>query len=189
MRTRAISFALTLVFSASVPHRLGAVALPNAQHLLASQVSELQFVHDSLRAAARRGDITAYRELYDPATLRETLPTANGHRRLSARWLRRHAREWPDIRQWEVADAQGYGEWARLTYRHPHIVSGAPDGRWDFYFLQYRQVNGHWHLSRRAIATFGAPGPLATAPRVDELPLVPLFALPPRPWPAVDAAS
>ncbi len=182
MRPRGSSLPLVLLLSFSAPRALAAADSPDAQHLLPSEVSELVFVYDSLRLAARGGDVAAYREMYDPATLPRAVPDRRGRpRALGRRWLRRHAFEWPEVAAWKVADARRYGPWARLTFRHPHLTGGVPDGRWDFYFLHYRIVAGHWRLSRRAIATFGTPGAAADPPPVEDLSLLPPFALPPRP--------
>lgn len=153
---------------------------PDASPLMPSEASELQMVYDSLRRAANAGDARTYRGLYDPATLGESARRRDGSRtRLTGDWLRKHAAEWPDLDGWDVADVSGVGKWARLTYRHKHLKSGRPDGRWDFYFILYKKVDGHWRLNRRAIATFPGNGTKAP-PHIADLPVVPAFQLPPR---------
>lgn len=180
MRTHLLRFALASWLLAGPPRHAAAADSAEAVHLLPSQVSELRYAYDSLRRAAASGDLAAYRQMYDPATLRETYEAPNGGtERLTAEWLRAHATEWPSLGSWEVAEARGYGAWARLTLRQAHRVAKQPDGRWDFYFLHFRKVEGYWRLTRRAIATFpGAPG---GPPPVHTLALVSLFELPPRP--------
>ena len=174
-----VSLAVLLLPPTAARAADSAVAVP----LLPSETSELQQVYDTLRLAARRGNVRAFREMYDPATLAVARTDAQGRRvRLTRRWLRAHAREWPAVDTWDVAEAQRAGGWARLTFRHPHVADGGPDGRWDFYFLLFRKMDGAWRLTRRAIATFGAAdaGPGAP-PRVADLAVIPPFELPPKP--------
>lgn len=175
---RALGVSLLLLFPPTAARAADTAA---AVPLLPSETSELQHVYDTLRGAARRGDVPAFREMYDPTTLGETYTDAQGHReRLTRRWLRAHAREWPDVGRWDVAEAQRADAWARLTFRHHHLVDGRADGRWDFYFLLFHNDGGIWRMTRRAIATFGtADGMAKPPPRVADLTLIPQFELPP----------
>ena len=160
-------------------HSAAAIDGPEAAPLLPSEYSELLYVYESLRMASRRGDLPSYREMYDPATLQEVYTDAEGNtQRLTRRWLRRHAREWPDVDRWEFAQAVGVDGWARLVFRHPHLTRRRPDGRWDFYFLVFRRVDDTWLFTRRAIGTFGTLGPPAPPPQVADIRLLPSLEVP-----------
>ncbi len=154
---------------------------PGGRHALPSEFSELVYVYESLRVATQRGDVDAFCELYDPTTLREAFPDAGsaGGAHLSRGWLQAHAREWLSVDRWDVAEGRVSTPWARIVFRNAHRDGTEPDGRWDYYFMIFREVDGHWRLHRRAIATFGTPGVPEPAPQMDELVVIPAFMLPP----------
>ena len=150
------------------------------RHLLPSEVSELQYVYESLRAAARQGNVQAYTSHFDPQSLVTTATDERGNPLgLTETWLRAHASEWPDIDSWEFIEMRTAGEWARLLLRHPHNREGEEHSkRWDLYVLVYRQIGETWRLTRRAILI--TPGRTESPPTADDVSLPLPYGLPPR---------